>query len=569
MTLFKKNFLVPIVRRLAAPLFAIFALLLGMRFYFRIDLTADRRFTIQPATCKILEKLDGDVRVEIFLDGVLPTELKYFKQSIEDVLRELNSVNRTHRILYRFVDLDEEPDDVREGYLLKLKRHGIRATSLQFKKNKRTVHKSLYPAAIISCGGRECAVLLLKSATMKGLPEMVAASMDNLEYELANALEGLTIFSRKNIAVLRSHATPSDGALSGLMKLVQRDYVLHPLYLSGGSALTKKNYDALIIVRPLAQFSEDELYLIDQYVMDGGRVLFFLDALDIDMAKIFSKKYFAKPLNTGLDSLISKYGVRIELDLVQDLQCGVYPFVVGRIGNQPQVRLLDWPFAPILTHFADHVVVKNLDTVATRFVSSIEPTTGSNAIERVPLLFTSQYTLRFRAPFYVDAKNLGKPIDKALYQDGYHIIACMLEGEFDSAYNDELLLPKIADGKKQVQKSFKTKIFVASTSSIAMNNPDPSGAIFGRWGYDPFLKKQFANKDFVSNTLRYMLSDGGAINMKRNVRLIRFLDKALVEKYRTQIQVMALALPLVFLLIAGLGYIFWYKRRYSGKFLAL
>jgi ABC-2 type transport system permease protein len=535
---------------------------LGNRFYFRYDLTKDKRYSIQPSTKSLLSKLDHELSVNIYLDGILPVDLKYLKQTIQELFEELNANTKKYKINYKFVDLDSESDENKKACIKKFKKYGINATNLQFKQRKKTIDKILYPVAVLEYNGRESADLLLKSKTMSNLSQMVIQSIETLEYEVSNAIEKLITSSKLNVALLRSHGTPREEAVSGLVSLLKGSYLYHDLYLSDNSNLDISSYNAIVIVRPTEEFSDNQKYLLDQYIMHGGKVLFFIDALSIDMASIYAKMTLGMPFTTGLEDLFYKYGIRINQDLIKDFQCSIHPFIVGVIGNQPQMQLLQWPFAPIITHFPEHLITRNLDAISTQFISSLSAT-NVNEVELVAILYTSPYTIQTMAPVYVNIEGLRTPPDKDDYRDGYIPIACMLEGEFNSAYRNEIILPSISGSVKFVAKSPKTKIFVAATSSIVTNVTDLSGKKFIKWGYDPYMKQQFSNKEFVLNTLKYMLSNDGTINMKKKSHIVRFLDRVKVETYRTQIQLIAIIFPILIILLFGLFWNFFYRRKYT------
>lgn len=534
---------------------------LGNKFYFRYDLTYDNRYSIHKETRQLLDRLDEDVSVEIYLDGVLPSDLQYLKQSVQDLLDELNANSAKFKIKYRFVNIDEESDENRSGCIKKLRKNRILPTNLQFKKKNKTIEKNIYPVAFFSYKGKECAVLLLKNGSISTIRQMVVNSIDSLEYEVASALDKLLNSFSIKVALLRSHGTPSEKSLFGLIEILKHNYVYEEFYLSGNNLIDTSNYDAIVIVRPTEKFSENQKYILDQYIMQGGKVLFFIDALSIDMASIYENRSFGIPFNTELEDLLFKYGLRINLDLVQDFQCSSYPFIVGNLGNQPQVQLLQWPFAPIITHFPDHVTTKNIDAVYTHFVSSISAVKVEN-IKQVAIMYTSQYTIRTMAPVFLNIEALRNPPVQAFYREGYMPIACIVEGKFESAYKNELIFPEIANLQKFIGESKENKIFVASTSSIVTNNIDPSGKKNIELGYDPFLKQQFSNREFISNLLKYMVSKDGVINLKIKTQTIRFLDKAKVELYRTQIQVISIIFPIVILVLFGLLWNYFYKRRY-------
>ncbi|MEL6412967.1 MAG: Gldg family protein, partial [Bacteroidota bacterium] len=339
---------------------------------------------------------------------------------------------------------------------------------------------------------------------------------------------------------------------------LKEHYALHLLDFSATSTLS--DYDALLITKPQKCFSEAEKYLLDQYLMQGGRLLLFLDCMRIDMEHLRQQKAFALPLDLGLEAQLFRYGIRLNPDLVQDLQCGVYPIVVGRLGNQPQVQLLPWPFSPLLNQFSSHVITKNMDVLTTQFVSSLDAI-QTPGIQHIPLIFTSQYTRRLGAPVYVDLESLRKPPQPAQYRQQHLPVAYLLAGKFTSLYKNRFL-PEGVNATHFQPESVPTQLLVVASGSFVTNDLAPKSKKPLPWGYDPFLKRQFANPDFVLNALAYILNEGGLINLKNKSLKIRLLDQVKVTQQRLQWQLLNLLLPLVLLALLGLGWNYWASRVY-------
>lgn len=531
---------------------------LGSHFYFRIDLTEDQRYSMHPATQKLLSELEEEMHIEVYLTGDLPTGFKQLKRATQELLEECNVYAR-HQLHYQFIDLDKVPAEQKKSCLLKLAAKGIRPTNLYMQEKGRRIEKFIFPGALLTYKGQEGGILLLKGSKMAGPAQMINQSIEGLEYELANAIAKLVRTQRKQVALLRGHGSPDLGQLSGLIQALEEHYVLRTIDFSANPVLAA--YDALLITKPQQPFSEKEKYLLDQYIMQGGKVLFFLDRLRINMENLREREAFAFPLDVGLDDQLFRYGVRINPDLVQDLHSGVYPVVVGNLGNQSQLKLLPWPFFPLLNHFTDHLVTKNVDVLYPQFVSSIDMI-QSQGVKHTPLVFTSRHSRRLEAPVHVDLEALRKPPQSVHYNHGHIPLAYLLEGTFTSLYKNRFL-PDGCDTATFLPESPPTQLLIFASGSMVLNGLGPHKKQPLPWGYDPFLQQHFANQDFVCNTLAYMLNEEGLIHLKNKTLKVRLFDQAKIEQERLWWQLINLMAPIFLLGLLGVLWHYWHKRTYT------
>lgn len=535
----------------------VFIYLVGSQFYFRFDLTADQRYSLHGATKKLLSALEGELHLDIYLTGELPKDLKQLKRATRELLTECK-VYTPHPLRYQFIDLNQLPNPEKKKHFKQLTAHGIQPTNLYLEEHGKRVEKLIFPGALLTYKNNTRGILLLKGNKMTGPAQMVNQSIEGLEYELAQAINQLVHTKRKKVAVLRGHGEPDKKQLDGLLRALAADYAVQTPVLSAKTDLM--DYDAVLITQPQSPFSEAEKYVLDQYIMQGGKVLFFLDRLRVDMNKLHQQADFAFPLELGLEDQLFKYGVRINADLVQDLRSGAYPVVVGNLGNQPQVQLLPWPFFPILHFFPDHLVTRNMDALYPKFISSIDKVQVPN-VTHTPLVFTSQYARRTAAPVHVDLETLRKAPQPAHYNHGHLPLAYLLEGQFTSLYQNRFL-PEGFSKTQFIPTSQPTKLLVVASGSLVCNSIDPHKKQLLPWGYDPFLKQQFANKDFVLNTLAYMLDEAGLIQLKNKHREMRLLDHIKIKKERSWWQFINLSIPLLLLAILGLLWNYLYRRAY-------
>jgi gliding-associated putative ABC transporter substrate-binding component GldG len=459
----------------------------------------------------------------------------------------------------QIIDVNKVVIEERKGLFKKLAAKGIPPTNLYVQDHGQRTEKLIYPGALLTYQGQELGVMLLKGSSMVPPSQMINQSMENLEYELSQALARLVRKERAKIALIKGHGGPREQQLHGFRQAIQAHYELHEVSLEKGKDLAA--YQALFVIKPQQAFSEAEKYVLDQYIMQGGKALFFLDRLRIDMDSLSRGQAFALPLDLNLDDQLFKYGIRIKQDLVQDLQAGIYPIIVGKLGNQPQLQFLPWPFFPILNHFANHLITKNLNPIYSQFVNSIDTVKADN-ITKTPLVLTSHYSNSVGMPVQVDLESLRKAPDTSLYNQGPMPVVYLLEGPFNSLYKNRLA-PGDFDETQFIPTSRPTKILVAASGSLVLNALDPRQGNPLPWGYDPFLKQTFANEDLVLNAVSYMLSEEGIINTKQKILKLRYLDKVKVGQEKLTWQLINISLPILFLLLLGLVWNSLYRRIYT------
>ncbi len=522
----------------------------------RIDLTADKRYSLHPTTKTLVRALEAPIQIDIYLAGDLPTAFQQLNHSLCTLLDECKAYAK-HSITYRLVDINQASVEKRKTYLQTLIAHGIQPTNVYKEENGERTEKLIHPGIIIAYQDKNVGGSILKANRMLPLDMMVHQSIENLEYEVGSLLARLVQQKPPRIGIIEGHGGPKAAQLHGFIEALQKQYTVEGVTLSDD--LTA--YAALLMIKPQHAFSEEEKYHLDQYIMQGGKVLFFIDRLQISMEHVSAGSSFALPLDLNLDDQLFRYGVRINQDLIQDLQCGIYPIIVGKMGNQPQLQFLPWPFFPILNHFAEHVITKNMNAVSTQFINSIDPI-QVQGITQTPLLCSSPYSRKTSMPVYIDLESLRKPPNKQLYQQGSIPVAYLLEGEFPSLYKHRLL-PEGVDSAAFREKSYPTKLLVVSTNSILLNAVSPKDGHPLPWGYDPFLQQHFANPDFVANALAYMLEDQGMINARSKTMKLRLVDSIKVKEDKLYWQCINVGGPMILLIVLGFIGHMLRKRRYQ------
>jgi gliding-associated putative ABC transporter substrate-binding component GldG len=532
---------------------------LAGKFPVRWDLTEENRFTIQDATKDLLRNLDSEVYVDVYLEGELPSGFVRLKKSIKEILDEFK-VYAGDNLQYRFVDpAQATSSSSRNQFYASLAEKGIQPSNVIDTKEGQRIEKLVFPGAVVAQGTREAGVLLLKGNKGVSPEQQLNQSIEGLEYELAAAIRGLSVGDRHRVGLVRGHGELSGREITDLTNSLSAQYEIGNVNLSIYQDLI--GYDALIVLKPIQPFSEEEKYNLDQFIMQGGKAMFFLDALHLDMDSIKGEGTYAFPYETNLDDMLFRYGVRINKDLVVDRFGQRYPIVVGTVGNQPNLQWMPWPFYPLINHTSDHPIVKNLDALSVRLVSSID-SVKAEGVRKTPLLFSSQYSLSADFPVKVSLNDLRKDFNPETFNQGPIPLGYLLEGKFTSLFKNRML-PAGISSEARIDEG-NSKIIIVGDGDMMSSQINPKTDRPLPMGFDLASQQEaFANRDFLINSMAYLLNDQGIINARNKEVMIRPLDTGRIAGQRVQWQVFNLLTPLLLLLIYGVIRHFIRKRKYA------
>jgi gliding-associated putative ABC transporter substrate-binding component GldG len=525
----------------------------------RWDLTEENRFTIQDATKDLLRNLDSEVYIDVYLEGELPSGFVRLKKSIKEILDEFK-VYAGDNLQYRFVDpAQATSSSSRNQFYASLAEKGIQPSNVIDTKEGQRIEKLVFPGAVVAQGTREAGVLLLKGNKGVSPEQQLNQSIEGLEYELAAAIRGLSVGDRHRVGLVRGHGELSGREITDLTNSLSAQYEIGNVNLSIYQDLI--GYDALIVLKPIQPFSEEEKYNLDQFIMQGGKAMFFLDALHLDMDSIKGEGTYAFPYETNLDDMLFRYGVRINKDLVVDRFGQRYPIVVGTVGNQPNLQWMPWPFYPLINHTSDHPIVKNLDALSVRLVSSID-SVKAEGVRKTPLLFSSQYSLSADFPVKVSLNDLRKDFNPETFNQGPIPLGYLLEGKFTSLFKNRML-PAGISSEARIDEG-NSKIIIVGDGDMMSSQINPKTDRPLPMGFDLASQQEaFANRDFLINSMAYLLNDQGIINARNKEVMIRPLDTVRIAGQRVQWQVFNLLTPLLLLLIYGVIRHFLRKRKYA------
>ncbi|WP_338236268.1 gliding motility-associated ABC transporter substrate-binding protein GldG [Persicobacter diffluens] len=532
--------------------------LLVSDYFFQVDLTEEKRYTLSQATKNILTDLDDVVYIDIQLEGDFPAGFKRLNRSIHETLEVFRSY-AGDKIQYKFTDPSLAINSkARNQYYQYLADLGIQPTNIHATENGKKIEKMIFPGAIVSYGGQDMGVMLFKGNKSAPPQERLNQSVEGVEYELISAIKKLTNIERKKVAIYNGDRKIKNKALDGLQQALKDDYDL--TFIKNMSELS--NYHALMMIRPQQHFSDREQYIIDQFVMRGGKLLVFGESFEINTDSLRTDgSAFALQKDLGVADLLFKWGVKVQPNIIQDLNAGTYPIVTGNMGDQPQIQLMPFPYYPLINVFGKNPMVNNLDAVKTAYVSPLD-TVKVKGVQKTALMYSSPYSRKVTAPVLIELTNMRGQIDPQKFNQGPIPIAYLLEGNFQSIYKNRFL-PAFADQVNFKKESAHNAIVVVGDADILINEVNPQSGEPVALGVDPFSRQDFANADFVRNTLNYLLDENGIIIARNKSVKIRPLDKVKVLEEKLFWQVLNIGFPVLLILIFGIAWYFIRQQRFA------
>jgi len=553
---------------------------------YRLDLTAEKRFSVSAATKKILTELDSTVNITVFLTGDLPADYRKLNQATQDLLNDFKSITRGNTLKISFQKPGESITNDSNKVLLydSLARLGVvfeQAASVSSASEKST-QQLIIPAALVSYKNQKPIAVDLRSSRkifkqynvltedpQEDIEATRNAAEALLEYKFANAIDQLTRKNIPTIAYAIGNGEPIDLKVNDLGESLRNQYRLAVFDLKKGYP-DASMIDAMLIVKPTKAFTEEDKLKIDQYIMHGGKVIWCIDKLyaELDSLKRNQAEYTAFDRGLDLDDLLFKYGVRINGDLLQDLNCSKIPIVIGRNGDgSPKMQRVPWPYYPFLSAHSNNPISKNLERVLPLFPSSID-TVKAIGIEKIILLSSDTNSRRLASPAIVSVNSVKSEEDMRSFQSSYVPVAVLLEGKFNSFFNNRIsgvLADSIlrSTGKPFLNKAINsTKQIVIADADIFTNDlsqttgPVPMGMLLQE-------NYRFANREFLLNSVDYLVSTNNLFESRNKDFILRLLDKKKLAEKRVQWQIINIGLPI--LLVVILGSIFqWVRKRKFG-----
>lgn len=544
-------------------------------FFTRFDLTTEKRYTLSETSEDLLGNLEDVIYLKVYLEGELPAGFRRLRDRTREMLDEFRAASG-NSIEYEFINPTAQPDEKSRNELYRqLAKQGIMPTNIQIKTEDGAEQKLIFPGAIMTYRGKDTPLQLLKSQ-MGALPEqMLNNSIEDLEYEITNAIRKVTSIRAESIGFIEGHNELNERQIADMAGALSEYYRLERVKINGklNSLITRSDgdsgaviflkYKAIVIAKPDTVFSEEDKFMIDQYIMHGGRVLWLVEPVFCDMDSLrYSPSTLAVPLSVNLEDMLFKYGVRVNTDLLQDVRCATIPGPAGYVGEQLQWALQPWIFFPIVIPQSDHPIVRNLNGIKLEFTSSLD-TVGNKNIRKTVLLSTSSKTRSLRTPTQVSLDVMVQEPKPEQFNKKHLAVAVLLEGKFESVFKNRLT--QAIKGNQEIkfrEQGKETKMIVVADGDIIRNHINQDGTYLP-CGFDRYSQQQFGNKTFLLNAINYLCDDENLTSIRSRALEIRLLDRKKVAAERTQWQVINVVFPIGLVLLFGVLNVYRRKKRYG------
>ncbi len=552
---------------------------------FRLDLTKEKRYTLSNATKDLLRSIDDEVQIDVFLKGEFPAGFRKLANSTEEFLRLLKDRNST-RIKYRFISPQDEMPGTGKTYGDSLINLGAVPINLTVQKQAGQSSNIIFPVALMTYQGKQSLVNLYPGASSRISQEEINSAEALMEYQFANSLNKMTREGRPAIGYATGNGQPVDSRTYDLVQTLSADYDLKLFDLKQAKIIPAE-MDVLLIVKPSMTFSEEEKFLLDQYVMQGGRLLCFIDNLFAEQDSLsFKPETVAFDRNLNLTDLFFRYGLRINTDLVMDLRCEYIPFVVGGSMENPQYEFLKWNYYPLLEAGRNQSVSNNPGYVSGRFVNSIDTIAVEN-VSKKPLLVSSSNSRIIATPALISLnENKNLPEDAQFNRDAIPV-AMLLEGAFTSLYKNRVTRSQqdslVAYGGQYSPTSpSDAKMIVVADGDMVLNDflpptaqdpsPVPLPMGWNRYTFTEYQKQSeygrlfraASNREFLLNSLEYLVNDPAISQTREKDIVLRLLDSQKVKEQKTTWQFFNIGLPVLLIILFGWIYQQVRKRKYAS-----
>lgn len=532
-------------------------------FYKRFDLTEDKRYTLSQATHSIISQAESPVLVDVYLDGSnLPSEFRRLQLETKQILDEFTAENK--KIIYTFINpLNDETK--RDANIQSLSSRGLTPMQVTVQETGKSSQEVIFPWALASYEGVTVKIPLVKNKIGATVQELAISSIQHLEYAFADGFSKLINPKRRKIAILKGNNQLKDPYIFDFVKTIKDYYYIGAFTLDSVASNPIKTlndlneYDLIISAKPTKAFTEEEKYVLDQFTMNGGKSLWLIDAVAIEQDSLLNQlgKGIATSRNLNLTDFFFKYGIRINPVLVNDLYSAKITLAAGE-GSQSQFQQFPWFYSPLVNPSIKHPIVNNINLIKFDFANQIDTLKNLKNIDKTVLLQSSMLSKLEGTPRDISLELATKEPDPKAYTKGPQNLAVLLEGSFTSVYNNRIKPFKIDNDKTS---SSNTKMVIIADGNVIKNELGRNGP--QELGFDRWNGQTYGNKEFLLNTVNYLLDDNGLINIRSKEVAVAFLDSKKIVTEKSKWQVINLIIPLALLSLFGFGYNYIRKKKYA------
>lgn len=551
--------------------------IIGSFVYTRFDLTSEKRYTLSDTSKEILRGLNDYVYFRVYLEGEFPAGFKKLRKETKEMLDEFRAYSKY--IDYDFINPSESNDAAERNETYKLLyQSGLNPTELSIQSKDGAQQIVIWPCALVSYQDKEFPLDLLDTHLGKSSQDALNNSAQNLEYKFISAIKDLSQIKKPSIAFIEGHGELNENEVYDITNSLQKKYSVKRVNIdeqinalngrietSDSSIRIKSNYDAIIIAKPTKPFSEKDKFIIDQYIMHGGKVLWLVDPVFATMDSLqTSESTMGNSLNVNLDDMFFKYGLRLNKNLLLDYNSAAIALRTGQMGGQAQIEYFRWYYFPLLNAASDNNIVKNINPIKADFVSSIDPVISDSDVQKIPLLKTSDYTKVSNAPVFISLSMLRQAPDQRIFSQKGQNVAYLLKGEFESLYANRMT-SGITESEEIAfrESSEPTSMIVVADGDIIRNQFHIPKGYPLPLGFDQYTQITYGNKNFIENAISYLVDGEGLIGIRSRELKIRLLDVNKVNANTFMWQMINVILPSALMVLLGFVLAFIRKRKYS------
>lgn len=550
--------------------------LVGKYAYHRFDLTQEKRYTVSKGTKKYLGELKDVVYLKVYLgDNNLPAGFNRLQKATRELLDEYKIYGKKN-IEFEFVNPSESPDQkTRREVYDALAKDGVQYFNVQSQKSDGSnTQQVVFPGALLTYrqhGQEYSRVVNFFQGNLTGNfnDASINKSIETLEYEF---ITGIRTVSRENtptVGLIEGHGELDQYQIARFARAIGDFYIVKRIEI-GEKINALDGCQAIVIADPKTKYSEKDKFIIDQFIMRGGKVLWLVDAVKVDLAPLASQNETMGEINSvvNLGDIIYSYGARINSSLVQDIQCALMPVNVAAEGaDQPKWQLAYFPFFPLIMGRDDNAISRNINPVKFDFVSPIDTVGEDPKVHKSVLLTSSSQSRIIRSPIRVSTDIFSEKPDPSKFSLQYLPVAVMMEGEFTSHYKNRLMQDFINNSAFKVfdKSAVPTKMIVVADGDCARNvvTLKEGKYMTQPLGWDQATKTTFGNREFLLNCVNYLLDDSGVMSLRNREVKVRLLDRIKITKERGFWRAVNVGLPVLLVVVLGLAYLFVRKRKYS------
>lgn len=529
--------------------------------YKRFDLTEDSRYTLNPATVNLIKEVASPIEIDVFLEGNdFPSEFRRLQNETRQLLEEFSATNKN--IAFKFINPLEKESN-RDQNIQALTQRGLTPMQLSVQENGKASQAMIFPWALASYNGQTVTIPLVKNKIGTTQQQLVSNSVQHLEYAFADGFSKLTQQKSRKIAILKGNGQLKDQYIADFAQKLGEYYYLAKFTLDSAASNPQKTlkdletFDLIINAKPTEGFTEEEKLVLDQYIMNGGKSLWLIDAVAMEKDSLMNEagSNFAVSRDLNLTDFFFQYGVRVNPVIVSDLYSSRIMLATGN-GNDTRFLPLQWTYSPLASANPNHPITNNLNLVKFDFTNQMD--TLKNAINKTILLQTSKFTKLEGVPIEISLEKATEEPNPEVYNKGNQTLAVLLEGEFSSVYKNRIKPFKLTEEKTQ---SPSTKMIVIADGDVIKNEMDRNRPL--PLDFDRSSNQAVGNKEFLLNAVNYLLDDDGLINIRTKEIVVAFLNPQKIADEKTKWQFLNIALPLLLLALFGFAFNYLRKKKYT------